>query len=372
MIKALRATVFTLSVLAVIGITYVGVLLVMHPQPIDPAEVAVLEQSDRMVHGANGYTEPIGSTDWTLMPGFPYAVSLLGQLFGQDLSVARALALGCLIAIGLMVFWIVRMETQSWTFSVSAMAFVMLGHALLAERPGVARPDTFMMLLVVSGFLVLRLTNGIWGALLAALILSATFFVDVRATWFLAAATAAVMLDDSRRRPLTFLISSLVVIAGGYVGLSQMLGPWFNFHVIDAPARALRLDGVTPLYYVGSHLLGKLALPTCAAVLSFAMPTPPWRGKGGLWMCMGIAGVLSGLVATQSSHYGGHLLLPGIVALSVLGPISMQRITGHLSAWPGSTRLAGRGVVLAALALQFIVFLSCVSPSWWRGQAGLN
>jgi hypothetical protein len=46
----------------------------------------------------------------------------------------------------------------------------------------------------------------------------------------------------------------------------------------------------------------------------------------------------------------------------------MQRITGHLSAWPGSTRLAGRGVVLAALALQFVVFLSCVSPSWWRGE----
>ena len=86
MIKALRATLFTLSVLAVIGITYVGVLLVLHPQPIDPAEVAVLEQSDRMVRGTTGYMEPVGSTDWTLMPGFPYAVSLLGQLFGEDLS----------------------------------------------------------------------------------------------------------------------------------------------------------------------------------------------------------------------------------------------------------------------------------------------
>ena len=27
-----------------------------------------------------------------------------------------------------------------------------------------------------------------------------------------------------------------------------------------------------------------------------------------------------------------------------------------------------RGVVLAALALQFVVFLSCVSPAWWRGE----
>jgi len=55
-------------------------------------------------------------------------------------------------------------------------------------------------------------------------------------------------------------------------------------------------------------------------------------------------------------------------ALAMLGPMSMQRVTGHLSAWPGSTRLAGRGVVLAALALQMIVFLTCVTPSRWKWQ----
>lgn len=368
MIKALRVSLFTLSVLAVIGITYVGVLLVMHPQPVDPSEVAVFEQSDRMMAGANGYTEPTPTSDTALMPGFPFLVSLIGEFLEPDLWEARALALGSLLALSLLVFWMVRLETQSWTFSICAMAFVVLGHALLAERPGVARPDTFMMLMVMSGFIVLRLTNGFWGALIGGLIVSSAFFVDISAIWFVGAATASMMLDESRRRPVTFLVTSLVVIAGGYLALSQVLGPWFNYQVIDGPARALRLDGVTPLYYLGNHLLGKLALPTVAVLMSFAMPTPPWRGKGGLWTSMAIAAVLSGLLATQSTRYGGHLLLPGIVAMSLLAPISMQRITGHLSAWPGSTRLAGRGVVLTALALQFVVFLSCVSPSWWRGE----
>lgn len=368
MIKALRVALFTMSVLAVIGITYVGVLLVVHPQPVDPSEVAVYEQSDRMMRGATGYAEPAPTTETALMPGFPFVISLIGEFLEPDLWEARALALVSLLLVSLLVFWMVRLETQSWTFSVCAMAFVVLGHALLAERPAVARPDTFMMLMVLSGFIVLRLTNGFWGALAGGLIVAGAFFVDIGAIWFVGAATASMMLDESRRRPLTFLVTSLAVIAGGYVALSQTLGPWFNYQVIDGPARALRLDGVTPLYYLGSHLLGKLALPTAAVVLSFAMPTPPWRGKGGLWTSMAIAAILSGLFATQSSHYGGHLLLPGIVSLSLLAPISMQRVTGHLSAWPGSTRLAGRGVVLTALALQFIVFLSCVSPAWWRGQ----
>ena len=91
----------------------------------------------------------------------------------------------------------------------------------------------------------------------------------------------------------------------------------------------------------------------------------PGTFKQWLASLVGIAAVLAGLAATQSADWGPHALLPGIVALAMLGPKSMQRVTGHLSAWSGSTRLAGRGVVLAALTLQMLVFLTCVSPSRW-------
>ena len=53
----------------------------------------------------------------------------------------------------------------------------------------------------------------------------------------------------------------------------------------------------------------------------------------------------------------GHAFL----GVPVLGPISMQKITRHLSAWPGSTRLGGEGVVLAGLSLQFFMFFSRLS-----------
>jgi len=78
---------------------------------------------------------------------------------------------------------------------------------------------------------------------------------------------------------------------------------------------------------------------------------------------MGIAGLAAGLLATQSARCGGAALIPSVVALALIGPISTQRVTCHLPGWPGSSRLGGEGVVLAALTLQFIVFLSCVEPA---------
>jgi len=76
---------------------------------------------------------------------------------------------------------------------------------------------------------------------------------------------------------------------------------------------------------------------------------------------MGFATVGAGLIATQSSFAGPQVLVPIVVLLALLGPISMQKITRHLSAWPGSTRLGGEGVVLAGLSLQFFMFFSRLS-----------
>jgi len=85
---------------------------------------------------------------------------------------------------------------------------------------------------------------------------------------------------------------------------------------------------------------------------------------------MAPATMVLGLVMTQSADLAAWALMPSVVMLSILGPISIHRVTRHLSALPGANRLGGRGVVLAAVTLQFIVFLSCLSASHWLPVAG--
>jgi len=97
-------------------------------------------------------------------------------------------------------------------------------------------------------------------------------------------------------------------------------------------------------------------------VLSFALPTRPWRGAGGLWPCVGLAAVAAGMLATQSVAPEPQALAICVAALSVVGPISMHRVTQHLSAWPDSTRMTGEGAVLVALVLQFLALFADIPP----------
>jgi hypothetical protein len=367
--RILRVFLFAATTFAVVGFSYVALRLMVDPHPIDPAEVQVLAGAQRIVDGGVLYEGHPASSERPLMPGYPYAVSVLVREFGPDLWWPRLVALVSTMLIGALVLIVVRLETSSWTLATASVGISVMGLGVLAGFPGTALPHSVMLLLVMLAFLVLRLTKGWLATIPAAVLLSAAFFVEQSAGWFLAAALVATA-PEGRARFFTLFGTASVAIAGGYVGLSEVLGPWFNFAAVDGPLQAMRFSILAPLDFVGDQLLGKLGVPTLAAVLSFAMPTEPWRGKGGLWMWMGFGGLAAGLAATQNSLAGPESVMPVVVALALLGPISMQRITRHLSSWPGSSRLGGHGVVLAALALQFIVFLSTVTWSRWLPDPG--
>lgn len=359
--RIVRALLFLGSALSLVAFTLVAAKLVSVAHPLDPIEVTILERAEEFARGGPVYLEPAHTDDPALMPGFPLVTAVLIRNFGPGVWVPRALALACLLLVSALIAVIVRLETASWTYAVTSVGFLALGFNLLAAPPGVARPELLMLLLVLSGYLVLRLTYDLGGALLAALLASAAFFTDPLATWFIAAAMFALWLDD-RKRLLVFTLALGILVGGGHVLLSRELGPWFNFSAWGDPLGALRWNPAAPLQFVGADLLGKLGVLTLATVLSFALPVEPWRGKVGLWMCLGLAALVSGLVSTQTTGFGPATLVPSLVALSLVGPVSMQRVTGHLSAWPGSTRLSGQGVVLTALSLQFIMFFACSLP----------
>jgi hypothetical protein len=356
--RIIRALLFLGSAFAIVAFTLISIRLLGVAHPLDPVEISVLERAGEFARGGSVYLEPSRPDDPALMPGFPLAAAPLVQAFGPEVWVPRALALACLFGIGLLVLAIVRLETASWTLAVTSVGFLALGFNLLAAPPGLARPELLMLLFALAAFLVLRLSHGMGGAVVAAVLGSAAFFTDAQAVWFLAAALFSLALDE-RRRLLAFTLVTGVCVGGGYVLLSRALGPWFNFSAWGDPGQLLRWNPVGPLQYVGDDLLGKLGVLTLATVLSFALPVAPWRGKTGLWMCMGAAAVAAGLLSTQTAEFGPATLIPSLVALAMVGPVSMQRVTGHLSAWPGSSRMSGQGVVLTALTLQFIMFFAC-------------
>jgi len=214
-----------------------------------------------------------------------------------------------------------------------------------------------MLMFVVAGFTTLRFSKGTWGALLTALWLSAACFTHVSALWFVAAMIFYVVSEQ--HRPLMVLLPALAVLLGaGQILMSRGLGQWFNFYAWDLPFSSLHFAPSQLLYFMGNQVLGKLGVLVVAALISLALPTPPWRGLRGVWMCMGVSALVAGLVASQNPGAGTELLLPGVIVLTLLGSISIHSVTIQLATRPGATRGDGRGIVLAALALQFLVFFA--------------
>ncbi len=360
--RSLRALLWLVSTLAVVGFTFLAARGIGHPRPFDPVEPALLDLATRLTHEEPLYAEPSIPAPAPPMPGFPVLISLLVRLWGPHPWEPRLLTLLATLGAAALVAGIVRLETRSWTLGVASGGFMLTGLGLLAGRPGVARPEALMLLLVLAGLVALRHLKGVRGVVLAVGPLAAAWFVQPLAAWFIAA-TAMWLAFEDRRRFIAFLLGVAVLWGGGYVLLSHTLGPWFNYAAWDAPLGALHFEPARLLRYVGDQLLGKLGVLTLAAVLLFALPAPPWRGPGGLWTCVGIAAVAAGLLATQSTQAGPHSLTCSVVVLALVGPMAIQRVTQHLSAWPGSSRMGGQGVVLAALALQFIMFFANVPPS---------
>jgi hypothetical protein len=156
-----------------------------------------------------------------------------------------------------------------------------------------------------------------------------------------------------------------LIVGGGYVLLSRLLGPWFNYDAWDVPLATLRPSLTAPIHLVGGQLLGTLGFWTLAALLSFALPSQSLSGKSGAWIYMAVAAVLAGLFSTQREGFGPAALLPALVVLSVLGPVSMQRVARHLAVSPGSSPHEGETVLLAAVALQFLAVLPIIPLERW-------
>lgn len=366
--RILRISLWLASAVTVAGYVLLASVGLSRTHPKDPLEVAILEHATRLAAGQPMFVDPGDVPASELMPGFPFAVSGLIRMFGAGLWEARFVDLLATLLAAAAVMWIVRAETKSATLGTASGAFLLLGEAFAAGGPASGHPESLMLLLALVGCAVLRYGSGIPAALAASLALAAACFTHAAGLWFAFAALLHLAVHDRRR--LVAYASGLVVFAGGgQVALSIGLGPWFDFHAWDVPFRAMRFEPVGLVHYLGTQVLGTLGVLTFAAVLSFALPTPPWRGAVGIWTWMAFAALGAGIAATQSSIGASSALRPVAVMLALAGPVSIQRVTQHLAAWPSSTRLGGREVVLTALALQFLTLVAHMTPTFF-GMSG--
>jgi hypothetical protein len=358
-----RALVLLSSVAAVLVYLAAALPAARGEGPADAVEAAVLAQANRLLDGAPAYLDASDPAPVVPMPGYAWIVSRLVGVDDARLWLLRQLALVATLFTAALVLVIVRVEAGGWTLPLAAAGLSLAGPALFGSAPGAARPESIALLLVLLGFATLRLTMGVLGALAAALLLAAAFFLHAPAVWFIVAAMLSLACED-RRRCTAFTVVALVAVGGGTLALSRLLGPWFTFAAWEAPLRELAAGSDGMLRFAADHLLGRLAPFVLVAVLSFALTTQPWNERRGIWMWLALAGVAASLGAP--SHDAAEVSLrASILAVVLVGAIALKLVVGQLAEAAGDADPAGENVQWAGLLLQFFVLVALApTPPW--------
>jgi len=362
MTRTLRYALWTVAILGMAGYVMLAGHGLLYPQSGDSLDAAVLQQAVNITENRLPLADPAQSPGVALMPVAPFVVSVLVQLFDAQPWEPALVGLLAILLVAALASVVVAKETESVTLGVSAAAFLLMGQRISQGEVVMNCPQSLFLLLALAGCFVLRYTRGIAGTLLASVTIATACFTHPSGLWFAFAAMLHLAVHDKRRAVICALAFA-VLVGGGQFAMTRLLGEGFNLHAWQIPARLAWFQPVGLLILLGSQLLGTLGVLTLASVLAFALPVRPWQGAGGLWTWIGFAALGAAMLATQSLAPSPDALPPAIVAFAIVGPISIQRLVKHLSAWPGSSRKAGQNVVLTAIALQFVMLLAHVAPS---------
>ncbi|MBI5710119.1 MAG: hypothetical protein HZC42_07445 [Candidatus Eisenbacteria bacterium] len=350
--RALRLLVWVLAALAAGAFLALAARRMVYPLELDCIEGVMMDHVVRLSHGQPIYVEPsLRFIALAYMPLFATVSAFLAHAFGPHFWEPRLFSVAAVVGNAALVVRILRAETRSWTVAAAGAGFYLMGFGITGSCYDVARPDSLMLFLALSGLAVLRFTTGTRGALAAALLLTLAFFTKQHAAWFALAAAAHLALND-RPRLLPFTLAMALGAGGGFALLTLWLGPWFPFFTLQVPAGWSQLSPVRIAQYLGHGVLGSLALMSGSVLLSLALPEKPWRGPAGLWLLAGLAALGTGLMATLDPSAYRHVLMPTLMVAAVLGPLSIVRVTRAL----GGAAAAG-ATALAVLALQFLPLL---------------
>lgn len=352
--RALQTIVWAFALFGLASYVWLARQRIGYPLELDFIEGVMMDHIARLAHGQPIYVEPtLRFIPLAYMPFFSVVAAAVTHVMGVGFAAPRLVSFVSTLFTAGLIAGIVKRETRRTTLAVGAAGVYATAFAVTGACYDVARPDSLMLLITFSGLAVLRYTRGVRGALVAAALLTLGFFTKQHAVLFCFGALAYLFFHE-RRRFLPFLVAIVAGCGGGYFVLDAWLGDWFRMFTWSIPRGWSTFNRFRVEHYVGGGVLGMLACSTVPALLSLAVPDPEAEKGRALWYWTGLAAVGTGLLATLDPSAYLHVFTPTVVALSILGPIALDRIGRRLDATSGDAAGHAGTLVLVVLAAQFL------------------
>jgi len=359
-----RFTLWAVSLGSIAAFLVLSLIRLGSPIELGNGEGMMLDNAIRVASGQPLYVEPtLRFIPFVYMPLYPVLLAPLIKLMGPALWQGRLVDLLATLGFLGVVIAAIRRETGSWLPGVAAAGIFVMGHGLTRGGYDVVRPDPVMLFLAFAGLAILRFNGGARGAMLGGAVTALAFFAKQHGLLFAFGGLAYLLFHD-RRRLLPYALAVAVVAGGGFLLLSNWLGPWFSFYVQEVPSRWSEFSRGRVRDYFADIVVGKFGALSIPTAIAIAMPAVTGRrGPEWIWYWTASAGMATGVLATLDPYAYYHVLMPTIAAFAVAGPVAMVAIGRRLTAdpagaWPVPASGMHSGAIPAAtclvLVLQFL------------------
>jgi hypothetical protein len=122
------------------------------------------------------------------------------------------------------------------------------------------------------------------------------------------------------------------------------------------------------LDYIGQDMIAGLGVLFIPTLLSLGLEPRPWFGPRGLWAWVGAGAIMTGLMATLDPSAFRHVVIPSVVAFSILGPISLYRLATEAIA-VRADRHTALAIACGILSLQFVPMVYTLHTNMPRPRA---
>ncbi|HWW43621.1 MAG TPA: hypothetical protein VN180_00990 [Acidimicrobiia bacterium] len=322
-----------------------------YPYPLEWLEGGELLAVQRVLHGQALYGAPsIRYTPFLYTPLYYYVSAGAAWLFGLHLSTLRLVSIASsFVAFGA-VGTLVWLETKNRWAAVCAVGMLAATFRLGGAWLDLARVDTLFLALLLVGLVLVRQTRTWRIAVLAGLVLAASFFAKQSAL-LPAIAVLPFLWRRDRRLAVVYGATFGGTLAAVTLGVDRATGGWFSQYTLRLAGQHALITGE----YVGFWTHDLLRPLVLALVVGGVGLWTYRRGEPG-WFWIPVTGGL--VLASYSArlHSGGYnnVLLPAYAAVAIVVGLGLHALTRPELA--GRRRRAAQ-VLLAGMLVAFATLL---------------
>jgi len=343
-----------LSALFTLAYLRVALARMAYPFELEWIEGGLLQATMRVLEHQPLYARPtLEYVAFNYPPLYPWIAALVSRAVGGGFFPLRlvsfAASLGCMALIALLV----GRETRSRLAPVLAVGLFAATFRISGAWFDVARADSLYLLLLLGGFVSLRLdASRVRSALVSGVLFSLAFLAKQSAPMVVAPMLLYLLWTDRTR----FLVLAAVIaagIGGSTLWLDHASGGWFRYFLFDAPRHHPMEMGRVLAFWPEDVLMrmGLALLVALAGVGPAAGEAPSRRGF--------YAAMFAGTAASSWFHRmypGGYdnVLMPLYATIAILFALGGHEVLRWCAGQAAGVRARVTGMLGIASVLQLV------------------